>query len=429
MSLSETVDAIAEHHSWADPVIVFVTGIFVLFSRRPDALLNPQFFIEDGAYWYAQAHEVGGFRALLVPSYRGYMHTVPRLGALLVQPLPLRWAPFGMNLLAIAIAALPASFIVSRRFERVVPNLWVRLLIAFLYLAMPGAWTTMANMTHTQWHFALLACLVVLAAPPVSTTGKILDVTITALSGLTGPTAIFLIPIAALVWLLRRERWTLTLLGVTAATAVVEATTLLLTVAKSEGAPPLGASWMSFIAIFVRRVVYGTLLGEAESRQLFANASGFWLHPATLLVAAAAAVALMVFALLRSPLELRLLILFAMVIYVPSLCWPPEHLFSTESYWQILADPGSSNRYFIIPIFTLLVSLVWLASAGPALRRYVGMAALAAAVAIGVRLDWREPPLRDYEFEQFVAKYDRAQPGERVQFITPPGWSFVLTKR
>ena len=33
--------------------------------------------------------------------------------------------------------------------------------MAFLYLAMPSAWTTMANMTHMQWHFALLSLLVV----------------------------------------------------------------------------------------------------------------------------------------------------------------------------------------------------------------------------------------------------------------------------
>jgi len=48
---------------WA---IVFTAAVFVTISRRPDAVLNAQFFAEDGTYWYHDAYQFG-FRSLLMP--------------------------------------------------------------------------------------------------------------------------------------------------------------------------------------------------------------------------------------------------------------------------------------------------------------------------------------------------------------------------
>src|SRR3954469_13020568 len=51
----------------------------ILFARRPDMVLNPQFWAEDGPVFFAQAR-IHGIAALVEP-YAGYFHTVLRLVA------------------------------------------------------------------------------------------------------------------------------------------------------------------------------------------------------------------------------------------------------------------------------------------------------------------------------------------------------------
>ncbi len=50
---------------------------------------------------------------------RGYPHTVLRLGGRMAQAAPLLRAPFAMDLLATAVAAVPAVFLASRRRKNV----------------------------------------------------------------------------------------------------------------------------------------------------------------------------------------------------------------------------------------------------------------------------------------------------------------------
>jgi hypothetical protein len=95
-----------------------------------DAILNPQFWAEDGVRWYHDAY-TDGLRSLLVPQV-GYIASLPRVMALAVQPLPLLWAPALFNIAAIAIQVLPAAMLVGRRFMGL--NLSGRALLALLYL-------------------------------------------------------------------------------------------------------------------------------------------------------------------------------------------------------------------------------------------------------------------------------------------------------
>src|SRR5258708_12821630 len=79
----------------ARPIIhiaYFAGSFLILFSRRPDAILNPQFYAEDGTYWYADAYHFG-FRCLFIPE-AGYLLTVPRLLALFTPFFPFSFLPF-----------------------------------------------------------------------------------------------------------------------------------------------------------------------------------------------------------------------------------------------------------------------------------------------------------------------------------------------
>src|ERR1700751_1159024 len=133
---------------------IFLVGFGIIFSRRPDAILNAQFWAEDGQRWYADAYQFG-LRCLLIPDeLGGYFHSVSRLSALTALIFPFSMAPLVMNLFAIAIQILPASIFLSSRFSNIA--LWKRLAAAFVYFALPNTYEVNANTTTIQWHLGLL---------------------------------------------------------------------------------------------------------------------------------------------------------------------------------------------------------------------------------------------------------------------------------
>src|SRR6185437_16127052 len=100
-------------------LLVVLVGFLIIFSRRPDAILNAQFWAEEGQRWYADAYHFG-IRCLLVPDeLGGYFHSVSRLSALTALIFPFSMAPLVMNLFAIAIQILPASIFLSSRFSNI----------------------------------------------------------------------------------------------------------------------------------------------------------------------------------------------------------------------------------------------------------------------------------------------------------------------
>src|SRR6476659_827700 len=85
---------------------------FAVLSRRPDALLNPQFFAEDGNVWFAEAYNFGWLKALFI-THTGYFQTLPRLGAALAFAVPLAHAPLVMNLIGLLVQIAPAIHLLS----------------------------------------------------------------------------------------------------------------------------------------------------------------------------------------------------------------------------------------------------------------------------------------------------------------------------
>jgi hypothetical protein len=403
---------------------VFAAACLVVVSRRPDAVFHPQFYMEDGSLWYAQAHEAGWLHALFVPA-RGYFQTSARLGAALAMAVPLVRAPLVMAAVAILVEALPAVVIASSRFARAIPDRRARLLLALLSACLPGAWTTIANLTHAQWYLSIAALLVVVCAPPVGRAGEAFDGAVLALSGLSGPFAIFLAPVSALAWLARRERWTLVRTGVLGACAVVQAIAIPLASETSMLDVRLGASAPRLAGLIARQIVLAGLLGERTVTALAADPASAFVGTAAAVAIVVVFVALLAIALVYAPLELRLMALFSALSVVAALVYPPV----PGAWWELLQNPGFANRYFIAPILTCATLLVWALGRRPLAARVAGGVGLATMLAFGVRVDWRQPALPDYDFAASAAKYERAEPGQTVQIPFPPGWVMVLTKR
>ena len=78
----------------------FATALLLIFLRDPSLFTRPQFWAEDGSFWYAQAYNGGWLHSLTIPD-GGYLNTLQRLSAGLALVVPFRWAPLPMVLVGL----------------------------------------------------------------------------------------------------------------------------------------------------------------------------------------------------------------------------------------------------------------------------------------------------------------------------------------
>jgi hypothetical protein len=401
---------------------VFLISFLVLFSHRPDAILNAQFYAEDGARFYADAYEFG-WRCLLMP-YGGYLSTLLRLIGLLTQLVPFGLAPLLMNLCALAIQILPVNLFLSARFRAIPYN--VRVFGSLLYLALPNAFEIHANTTNIQWHLALLALLVLLSEAEAAKAWRYFDYAVLSFALVDGPLGILLIPVAAVLLWLRRDRRTAASLWVMIPFAALQS--LFILFSNSRRPAPNGASLERLTGILGGQIFLSSVLGVRTFAQVFLFGDRRLLFS----VEAAAMIAglvLVVYGFRSAPFELRLFILFAAGVLILALSHPLAGPETNFPQWQYLQIPGRSSRYYFFPILAFYASLFWLASPGVSKGvRYVAFAFLL-LLPIGVYRDWRYPRFADLHFQSYAATFEQATVGDQVTIpINPIGWEMQLVK-
>jgi hypothetical protein len=390
----------------------------ILVTRRPDAVLHPQFWAEDGKVYFADAYNHGaGF--LLTPG-AGYLVLTPRLTALLAQPLGLADAPALFNLVGLALQLAPALFILSSRFRSAIPSLWVRGLIGVVYLLVPCA-EVHATVTNAQWHLAILMIMVVIAAPARGVAWRCLDVAVLLLGGLSGPLVVVVAPLAFVRWLTTRHRWYAVLAAVASVVALWQ---LKVIHDAGRGATELGAGVRSLVRILADRVIVPGLTG-VQSADIF---SLHWWHGllwASLLVLGTLALAGL--ALLRGPAELRILIVFAALSLGLSLLHPL--IVPVGPQWPPMIVTGGAERYFLAPILAFLVLVIWGVSRLPRPAPLVAGTLLAAVFLAGTASHPQYPPLLDDHPASSAAALDATPRGTVLDVpINPAGWSMALRK-
>lgn len=399
-----------------------VLSLIIIFSRRPDAFLNPQFWAEDGKVWYAHAYNHGAIYSFFTPE-AGYYQTISRLVAVFSQAFPLSFAPLIFNLAAIFCKVLVVNFLLSSRLSRLIPNVSVRVLIAFFYLALPHSNETHANLTNAQWHLALLSFLIIVATPSEKTLWKMFDVVMLSISALSGPFCLLLLPVAAVKWLKTRETWTIVLMAILAVCSIIQISSLLTTERPSP--QPLGADFGLFLKIvgghwFVNSIVgdriYSRIINWSlwnESVAFFVSLLGF---------------GLLIYAFVKSKLELRLLIIFAFMIVFGALAFPA--ITSDAPQWTAMWRPGIGSRYWLIPIFCCFVSLLYLAkNAEISFVRYASILLLVLSLS-GIVTDWKYPRFKNLEFQKYAAEFENAPAGQEISIpINPEPWDMRLVKK
>lgn len=412
----------AERMTAAGYVALAAAALVLLFTRRPDAYTNPQFWAEDGAVWFADAFNRGPWLPFLIPN-AGYLQTSSRIGAALALTVPVRWAPAAMNVAALLIQIAPAMVIASSRFASLIPHLRVRLAIAALYLGLPNSWEIHANLTNAQWRVGLLLTMLVIAPPPGSAWGKAADALFGFIAALSGPFGILAMPVVVLRIVARRERSFLPLALATAAGSIIQAAALWTWGAARSGGP-LAASVSDGLRIIGGQIGVGGLLGEHVLRRV---ADQPW---SMLVFAAAAVLCLLVAAEVAhgGPTELRWFGIWAASILVAGMLWPAGH--GALPAWPFLAQPGNNGRYWFAPTLLFLIGLAWTAVAGRwRCTRLIARAALL-LLPIGVIADWRHPPYADLNWPLHAAQVEAAPPGtELVIPINPRGVTMRLLER
>jgi hypothetical protein len=421
-------DQIAVPQGWATILFhgtVFLFGFLIIFSRRPDAILNAQFWAEDGQRWYADAYQFG-LRCLLIPDeLGGYFHSVSRLAALVSLIFPFSVAPLVMNLCAIAIQILPASIFLSSRFSNIA--LLKRLVIAFVYFALPATFEVNANATTIQWHLGLLACMVLLAPSIQSWKWHVFDGIVLLLISLDSPVGVVLLPVAAAVCWIRRSRGSVISLALLLPGALIQGVTVLLS--HSRPAAPNGANFHRLISILGGQIFISPLLGNTTLVHMA------WRHfPnyifAREIFAFVVGVSILLYALRYAPMELKLFILFGTAILSLSLAHPiPGTL--PQPMWEVMSFPGHGNRYYYLPSIAFMASLVWIASSAPKVPRSIAWLLLL-MLPLGIVRDWRYPEFVDLHFQEYASKFEAAPPGTKISIPLNPvnaaHWTMELTK-
>lgn len=401
---------------------VFLTALLVLFARRPDALLNAQFYAEDGARWFADAYHVG-WRCLLIPD-SGYLQTVSRLIGLIMQAAPFAVVPLFMNLCALSFQILPVNIFLSARFAAI--PLKTRLLSCLLYLSIPNSFETHANTTNIQWHLALACLLLMLSSAAVTRTGRYLELLLLAFSVLDGASGMLLVPIALALWWKRRDTRSVAALAVLIPGAVLQ--TIVLLLSHSRRPAPNGATLARFTGILGGQVFLSSVLGLRTSIQLF------FAHVPWLLwaqgIAMVIGVLIIGYAFWRAPFELRLFIFYSFLSLTLALIHPVASFSGDYEQWQLLQTPGVANRYYLFPMLAFFSALVWLATNPPVIAQAARYGALLvlALLPIGILRDWEYKPFVDYDFKAFAADFDHATPGTKVSIPINPDWQLILIK-
>src|SRR5882724_9610514 len=82
-------------------VLLTIAAALLLIFRRPESILNPQFWAEDATVFFAGAHQYG--LASVWQTHAGYFVLLPRIIAFLALKVPLLHVPFFYNVAAASL--------------------------------------------------------------------------------------------------------------------------------------------------------------------------------------------------------------------------------------------------------------------------------------------------------------------------------------
>lgn len=408
---------------------IFIICFLVFVLRRPDIITNAQFWAEDGTVWYSQANLMGPIQSLILPR-QGYYQSISKLVASMSLLIPIYYAPLFYNIISISLRCFVVMFLLSKRMNMY--NLPSRFMIAAFVLLMPHLEEVHANITNAQWYLSMLLFMVLIANKPESIYGKIHDVAVLIVAGLSGPFIVFMAPLLALKLISNASGDTIVRKTFNAVKGIdwfsvifvvvvlIQTMSIVLSYDDTRVHTELGATLQLLINIFSSRVFAGFALSDSSVYALW--------HMNTLNnIIAAISIPIIVFTLYRANWRTWAIVFYPFVMVSFALARP---MISTEiPQWHGLEYPGTGQRYFLITgVFWFSILLL---AASKSIKP-VKIAAYAALIAVIIKVaifDFHMLPLPDANWSSQVEKYHNAKTGDVVTMsINPPGWTMEVVK-
>ena len=409
--------------------LVFCIALSVFFARRPEIILNPQLWAEDGTIWYADAYNLGPFRSLLIP-YTAYFQTFSRAVFGIGLLFPMEYVPLWANLIGLMCRCVLPIFFFSSRFQWV--DWRVKVLVGIYYCLMPHLAEVHANITNTQTYLGLYLLLLVLAERPKSWRALFHDLAALVICGLSCPIIVFTVP----CWIVREcadlkgssVGWREVVAKVTTpfsvvmfAIALIQTVAYILTVDSQRGGVPTGATFGRLMRIVAGRIFAGFITPYD------------WLQHTTRPVLAAVifgiGAAILILTIVRGDWRSRCLVLFPVLIMAATLYNPVAR--PPGPTWPVFLQPnGTFERYFVTPNLCWFAILLQFTVLYGRWFRMVAFKISAPALVLLLLPAFRISPLPDFKFSQEVERFKSAPSGQKVVLtILPPGWSMVLLKK
>jgi hypothetical protein len=168
-------------------LFIVATPLLVLYFRRKDAFLNPQFWGED--FFFLLDAEKMGMSAFTVPA-GGYLHLLPRIIAWCATYLDPVLQPGAFLLYSLIVTFGVVLLCLSERHP-----LPCKPWLAVAVLVVPHSGEVFLTPTNLQWIAALGLVLTAIAKDPVKPLDWVIDVAVLVLAGLSGPFVIFALPL------------------------------------------------------------------------------------------------------------------------------------------------------------------------------------------------------------------------------------------
>jgi hypothetical protein len=391
----------------------FLVLALLICARRIDALLNPQFWAEDGAFFYFEAYKIGGWKLLLTPA-AGYLLLLPRLVAALSTYIPLFCVPGLFNSIALFVQTIPLAYILSSRFNSITSKWILQLLLASVYVFIPCS-ELQANITNSQWHLAPSVCLLLVSHPPLSRILKAFDYLIILVSSLTGPFTILLVPAIYLLAYTKRHRHFYTIAAFATGGALIQIAIYIF----GKNTRPVQTMHLTLrtAVMIIAKIFLRPLMGETGYSYLTTK-GGILVYIVGLVLYLP--IIIYIYAKMPRPLLIFPYLSVILIVLIPITALPGLNLYAY----------GDANRYFYMPMSTFLFGLSFsFLMRGRLIIKGLALLSLLTLLMVGVPFDFFYQPFENYHFRQQARLFSNLWPGTGTTFESnPPGWNFTLIK-
>jgi hypothetical protein len=392
--------------------LAVVLGV-LLVLRRPDAFFNAQFWAEDGLVFFADDVLAGGWTSLLHP-YAGYLHVVPRLVAVLADPLPAAYVPLFYNACAIVVAAACCALFASASYRFLIASDTIRVALCVLFTVAPFADEFIGTISNLQWYLSFGALLLVIAPAPAGLTLRTVAISvIVLLCSLSAPQTVLFVPLA--MWRASKRRDTAAAPGFALIAGVAAQVAMFLSQRASvagSGFDALQVATATAVA-FSTRVVMSTIVGSADALQIAAAAP--FVAPIV-----AAAVLCVIFALVRKdrPRAVHAAVVTALMVAALVLALSFRGTAALFASFAHMTPRG--ERYFLLPTCLLLV-LAGIAIDGARGRARAYLVAVALLlVGVGTAHNVRVTPFIDDRWVEYAPRIAAWRAADAAHLRAPP---------